>query len=129
MLDWSFENLIKTCLYLACFFTVVGVAKFVVFVAKMYRLKLKNLQIEPNFLFDEIFTLQSVSAFFIGFGWLGYYLLTHQKDVSVTYCMVSSVIAGFICMQISVKIVFAIKKKFFKTQTENEQVEENSEEN
>lgn len=113
MLEWSLENLIKTCYYLAWFFTVVWVAKFVFFAAKMLKLKLQNVQIEKSFLFDEIYTVQSVSAFFIGFGWLGYFLLTEDFDVSVTYCMVSAVMAGFICLQISAKIMFEIKKSLF----------------
>lgn len=129
MLEWSLENLIKTCYYLAWFFTVVGVAKFVFFAAKMLKLKIHNAQIEKSFLFDEIYTIQSISAFFIGFGWLGYFLLTGNFDVSVTYCMVSAVMAGFICLQVSAKITFEIKKRFFKSeQKQAEQQEEKAQE-
>lgn len=123
MLEWSFENLIKTCYYLAWFFTVVGVAKFVFFTTKMLKYKIQNVQIEKSFLFDEIYTVQSVSAFFIGFGWLGYFLLTEDFDASVTYCMVSAVMAGFICLQISAKITFEIKKSLFKSEETPEQSE------
>lgn len=120
MLEWSLENLIRTCLYLACFFTVIGVVKFVIFAIKMQKLKSQNLQLDGSFLFDEVFTFQSVSAFFIGFGWLGYFLLTSNFDVSVTYCMVSAVMAGFICLQLSVKTIFLMKKNLFKPQEEQE---------
>lgn len=126
MFEWSLENLIKTCLYLACFFTVIGVAKFAVFTAKILKLKTQNQQIEPSFLFNEVYTLQSISAFFIGFGWLGYFLLTQHK-ASVSYCMISATIAGFICLQISVKTMFSMKKNLFKNQPQqeiNEEIEE-----
>lgn len=126
MFEWSLENLIKTCLYLACFFTVIGVAKFAIFTVKILKLKAQKQQIEPSFLFDEIYTLQSISAFFIGFGWLGYFLLTQHK-ATVSYCMISATIAGFICLQISVKTMFSMKKNLFKNQPQqenNEKIEE-----
>lgn len=123
MFEWSLENLIKTCLYLACFFTVIGVAKFAIFAVKMLRLKTQNQQIEPSFLFDEVYTFQSIAAFFIGFGWLGYFLLTQHK-ASVSYCMISATIVGFICLQISVKTMFSMKKNLFKNQPQQENNEE-----
>ena len=125
MLTWSLENLIRTCLYLACFFTVAGIAKFIVFAVKTGKLKAQNSKIKPSFLFDEVCTFQSVAAFFTGFGWLGYYLLTHCKDVSVTYCIISAVMAGFICLQISVKIMFSMKKNLFEETEKEMWTEEN----
>ncbi len=118
MFEWSLENLIRTCLYLACFFTVVGLGKFIIFSLKILKMKKQNKKIKPSFLFDEVYTFQSVAAFFIGFGWLGYFLLK-QHNPSTTYCMISAVIAGFICLQISVKTMFKIKKNLFE-ETEKE---------
>ena len=81
-------------------------------------MKKQNKKIKPSLLFDEVYTFQSVAAFFIGFGWLGYFLLK-QHNPSTTYCMISAVIAGFICLQISVKTMFKIKKNLFE-ETEKE---------
>ena len=122
MFEWSLENLIRTCTYLAYFFTVVWLAKFFIFSAKILHLQAKKQQTEPSFLFEEIYTFQSVSAFFTGFGWLGIYLLKQPHGASVTYCMISSVIAGFICMLISAKMMYLMKKDLFR-KTEEEKIE------
>ncbi len=124
MFEWTLENLIKTCYYLACFFTAVGITKFIIFAIKMWQLKRKNIQTERSFLFDEVYTFQSIAAFFAGFGWIGHYLLTHPQGQSVTYCMISAIIAGIICLQISVKIMFSMKKNLFKDQPQQENTEE-----
>lgn len=129
MFEWTLENLIKTCYYLAWFFTVVGVLKFVIFAVNMKKLKSQNVQINSSFLFDEVYTFQSIAAFFIGFGWLGYYLLTHQNGQSVTYCIISAIIAGVICLQISVKTMFKIKSGLFNTKENNPENQTISQEN
>ena len=121
MYEWSLENLIRTYLYLAYFFSIVGTVKFVFFLLQTFKMKKQNKQIQPSFLFDEIFTFQSIAAFFTGFGWLGYFLLK-QHFASTTYCVISSILAGFICLQISAKIIFKIKKSLFEEpQTQEEQ--------
>lgn len=127
MYDWNLESLIRTMLFLACFFTFVGVLKYICYTIYILIAKIKKHTIKQTPFLDEIYTVQSVCAFFIAFGWLGYFLLTSQKiSFSIHYVIIISTILGIISMFMCSKIIYMEKKLIFEETEIKEIINENS---
>lgn len=108
---WTFENLIRTYKYIAIFSTVLFVIKFLIFSLA------SNDGTEVASDFDSIsdtdtsfdfFSIQSILAFLMGFGWVGLAALT-QWNVSTQLAIVISVVTGFVFLYMSAFLMFKVK--------------------
>ena len=107
----STDSVIQIYYYLAIFATIVFVIKLIMFtifggdseVAADF-----NSEIDTDVSFNFI-SIQSVLAFFMGFGWMGYGAL-QQFELTQLVSFVVAFIVGFIFMFVTAYLMFMVKK-------------------
>ncbi len=104
----TIENIFWT---LAVFSTVLYILKLLVFLVVGGDMEVDAnfdsiTEVETSFTF---FSVQSILAFLMGFGWCGISAIM-QFSVSTQIALVIALFCGFLCMYISALLMFGIKK-------------------
>lgn len=109
--QFSMTNLWKVYYYIALFATILFVIKlamFTIFGGDSEVAADFNSEIDTDMSFNFI-SIQSVIAFFMGFGWMGYAALK-QFELTQLIAVCSAFVVGFIFMFITAYLMFMVKK-------------------
>lgn len=107
----TLDNIWKIYFYVALFSTVVFVLKMLLFMIVGGDSEVSadfntETDTDPSFSFISI---QTVIAFFMGFGWMGYAGL-HQFEFGQIFNLVLALLVGFIFMFVTAYLMFLAKK-------------------
>lgn len=107
----AIENLILTYKYIAVISTVLFVIKFLIFSVTSgdgTEVSSDFTSISDTDASFDFFSIQSILAFLMGFGWIGLASLA-QWHISVKYAVVISSLTGFAFLYMSAFLMFKIK--------------------
>lgn len=106
---WTLENIIRTYKYIAIFSTIFFIIKFIIF-----SFIGENTHLSGDFdtadteTFFDFFSIQSILAFLMGFGWIGLASFS-QWCLSASISVLLSVITGIVFMFLSHYLMLKVK--------------------
>lgn len=105
------ETYITAYYYVAVLATVLFVLKLVIFAVVGGDVEVHtdfNASFETDTSFDFL-SIQSILAFFMGFGWVGHACL-YEMGLRLRYAVLFSVLVGLLLMYLSAWLMFCVKK-------------------
>ncbi|MCR5261210.1 MAG: hypothetical protein K6C94_05175 [Candidatus Gastranaerophilales bacterium] len=108
---FTIENLIRTYKYIAIFSTVAFILKFIIFsmtVGDGSEVSSDFDSVSDTDTSFHFFSIQSVLAFLMGFGWVGLAALS-QWHTEISHAVIISVIVGFVFMFSSAYLMLKVR--------------------
>lgn len=108
---WTLENLIRTYKYIAIFSTVAFIVKFIIFsmtVGDGSEVSSDFDSVSDTDTSFNFFSIQSILAFLMGFGWIGLAAVT-QWGFTISNTFIVSTVVGFVFMFFSAYLMLKVK--------------------